>query len=260
MSEGTVRVGGEPAIERAKGARISIGHDYLGHGSEEFGPLEGLRETHEGFAVNPEYMQRFLAALRPLLPVEQGRYCIFGCYAFNCYNVPRETQDLDITFVADAYEPIVEGIERAGLPGLRVERRPRQALIIQERPEKAEKIGDIFIAEANPVLKAALRDPRGTRWFKVPRFGEAWVIAPEGIVAAKYYAASDPARGDRRFADVWDMLSTFKERENQPIDMDLLRKLVAAVPLPRAAQIFESILGEIAAGRTPRFPWGALDE
>ena len=134
-----------------------------------------------------------------------------------------------------------------------------QAIVVHPG-RRAPKLADVVLAEANPVLDAALRNPKATRWLHVPRFGEAWVLAPEAIVAAKYYSASDPARGMRRVRDVSDMAETFAQAEIQPLDRDLLRQLVAAVPLPRAAEIFERIVKELDAGKVPHFPWSALDE
>jgi hypothetical protein len=191
----------------------------------------------------------------PRLPAEQGRYAVFGSFAFNTYNRPRETQDIDLAIVFKEIFRLAAEIEADPAFGVRVKRYLNQIIILADN----SKIADLVTAEADPVLKAALADTRGTRRAHVPRLGEAWVIAPEVLVAGKYSAATDPGRKpDRRLQDAADLTATLTGPT--AVDLDLVRHFVSLIRLPRAAELFERDLQRIQAGKIPRMLFGALDE
>jgi hypothetical protein len=260
MSEGDVRVNGKPALDATNGEASRPVVDWSW--ATYKGSVKGCQEIHEGFAVNPPEMQRLLEGLRPALPKEQGRYAIFGCYALNTYNVPRETHDIDIAIAARDYDAVVAAAAASVEPPTFLKRTSDWQTVVVHPIRRAEKLADLVLAEANPVLDAILRNPKATRWLHVPRFGEAWVLAPEAVIATKYYSANDPARGTpRRVRDLSDVLETLQQPElDPPLDRALVRELVAAIPIPRASELFDRMISRIDAGKLPEFPWSALDE
>lgn len=198
-------------------------------------------------------LSRLLDVLHPILPPEQGKYAVFGCFAANSYNVPRETQDVDVAAVVTAFDSIETPLRVALEPeGFEFRRISGQTFVHHGK----EKLCDLVFAETDPVLLAALKHPRGTRFIHVPRLGDAWCVSPEAFIVSKFYAASEARRDTKRFQDVFDMLSTLRQKENQPLDAELMRKFAGFVPFMGARETFEDILAAVAAGLTPKFPWG----
>lgn len=247
----------DPAEKARVLARLRDEHERIWWVFLEHGPLDACRKNYESLMPHNLNLYRFMQAVGPVLPPEQGKYAVFGCAAYNCYCVPRETSDIDIAVSGSWFSDVVGPIMKATPPDFTFEHLRIQTRAIDPANTR---VGDLFIAEANPVLEEALRDPRATHRIHVPRLGEAWTVKPEVIVATKYYAGSIPARGTKRFQDVHDMLAVFSQPENQPIDMDLLWKLVRCIPLSQAESIFHSILERLKQGKLPYFPWGQLDD
>lgn len=244
-----------PAPRRSYNARdMSLHVDWSA--MTDNGPLPEQRRYFEVRCVLPEATQKFLDVLRVSLPAEQGRYAVFGRFALNCYVEPRETQDIDVALISRDFEAIVEAVLAASPVAVKVRRGENQAMVFQE----SRKIADIVRAEANPVIDAALRDTRGTRHLWIPRFGEAWALTPEAMLATKYYSATTPERGlERRLRDSADLVALLEPGES-PLDLELVRAFVARIPMPRAAEIFERFLQKVREGGAPGIIWGALDE
>lgn len=216
------------------------------------GTLADYRVGWEQGCMFPKFKRRFYRALHELLPAEQGKYAIFGGSAFNCYNLPRETQDVDIAIVLKDFDAIAGPLEAQFPPPYEFKRVQGQLFVHY----REEKVADLVIAEMNAVLLAALKHPKGTRLVHVPRFGRAWTVSAEAFIAAKFFSASEKDRGLRRMRDATDMFDTLTERENQPLDLDLLRRLVAFVPWVGAIEKFEEILRAVHAGKFPPTVWG----
>src|SRR4051812_2674854 len=181
----------------------------------ESGTLADYRRSWEGSTVNPEWKQQFYDLVYRLLPQEQGRYAVFGCYAYNSYNLPRETQDLDLALTLSDFDGFLAKVKAAAAPDLNFERKPEGRISVYRHDEKADKVADFVIAEMNASLYASLRQPKGTRRVRVPRFGEAWALSPEAFIVAKFYSASEEHRGARRLQDAHDMVQTIQQKDVQ---------------------------------------------
>jgi hypothetical protein len=220
------------------------------------GSLDDYRRNYwEHIPMHSDKLRRLCDVLHPLLPREQRTYAIFGCFAYNSYNVPRETADIDVAIVLQAFDSIEAPLRRALEPeGYEFKRISGQTFV---HHGAKEKIADLVFAELNPVLLGALKHPKGTRFIHVPRLGDAWCIAPEAFIVAKFYSVSEPDRkAAKRFQDVHDMLETLDQPELQPLDLELMRGFVRLVPWIGAPEKFEEIRAANAAGRPPTALWG----